>query len=421
MLGFLDMLPFIAGVGHTVSKDVSTKAIRSFVLRHGQVLNESDQKEVFKLDRSKFTDFSRLNQQRKNVTQLGSQIPKMMILGVISSFEHHIASFINIILDNRPELLNSKNIEMTLKEISLFDSIDDLRAYYIESQVQTIMRDSFEKQISTIEKYLGIKRPIKDDYERWADLIELFERRNLFAHANGVVNKIYLNNTGRVDVVIGERLGVSSGYFSNSIENLFEFGMKMIVLAWRRECKSDVSLIDEEFGSFCYSLMESRYYKLGARLLEFADSSGVSDDRQKKMNKINLANCYRLSGDDKRSKSVIKSVDWGAAADEFKVCVASINGDLDAVLAFIKSIPTSKLDPEVYENWPAFYKLRDDPAFSSAFEETFGRPFVPAGENRRSFSELMALVREDEDKSTAQDGQSGQVIEGTSREAALDK
>lgn len=89
----------------------------------------------------------------------------------------------------------------------------------------------------------------------------------------------------------------------------------------------------------------------------------------------------------------MSSIDWTASGDEFGICVSSIQGDLDRVVDLMDAIPADKVDAADYENWPVFYKLRDDPKFAEAFESKFGRPFVPAPEDRLSFLELLALLR----------------------------
>jgi hypothetical protein len=98
------------------------------------------------------------------------------------------------------------------------------------------------------------------------------------------------------------------------------------------------------------------------------------------------------------------------------MCVAAIRGDLDGVIHFMRTIPEDKIKTHSYENWPVFYKLREDDRFAAAFEETFGRPYSPAGEDRHSFVQLISLVREDEEQTTKseQEGQLPLALETSS-------
>lgn len=216
MTGFLDMLPLIAGVGHSISRDVSTKSIKLYASRHGDLLDETDDRDIYRVPYARYADFKRVSQTRSNARSLGNKIPIMMMLGVVSTFEHSFGSLIKLLLEVKPEILSSKNIELNLKEIGSFESIDEIKSYYIDHQVESVMRESFEKQVETFERYLGIKKPIKEEYSKWINLIEVFERRNLFAHNDGVVNKIYVS---KVDAKISSPqdtvLKVDAKYFSD--------------------------------------------------------------------------------------------------------------------------------------------------------------------------------------------------------------
>jgi hypothetical protein len=396
MMGFLEMLPLIATIGRTISRNVSSGAIKSYVARNGEQIRSDDQHEVYRLSIEKYPSYDSINQKRKNATSLGKQIPKMMVLGVVSSFEHHISKLLKEILNSRPEIINSKLIEITLKDLSDFDSIDSMKSHYIDSQIESVMRESFSKQIDTVEKYLAIKSPIKNTYPGWEDLIELFERRNLFAHADGVVNKIYIGNVPATKHSLGQALDVSPRYFSDSIVNLFEFGVKLIFVAWRRECKSDVENIDDDLGDFCYSLVEAKQYKLAEHLLEFSlNEAAPCKEKRRMMNIVNLANCYRLRNNQSKAEKTLDAVDWSAAGDEFQICVASVRGEVETVLRLMKVVSQDKVGAFAYENWPVFYKVRENEGFGKTFLEMFGRPYSPAAEDRHSFLELMALVQEE--------------------------
>lgn len=261
------------------------------------------------------------------------------------------------------------------------------------------MRDSFSKQVSVFEGYLGIKKGISGQYKKLDDLVEVFERRNLFAHADGVVNGIYLNNVENSDKNIGDRLSVGSKYFSRSIINMYDFGAKLVFVAWRRQCPDDLEQIDQILGEFCYDLVEARQYELAEQLLLFSmmEAKPIKMDRQM-MNVVNLENCYRLQGDEKKSKEVLDSVDWSAARDEFQICVSAIKGDVLHVTSLMPRISEDTISAHNYESWPAFYRVREDERFAKSFEELFGRPFSPAAEDRHSFMQLMSLVHEDEER-----------------------
>jgi hypothetical protein len=54
------------------------------------------------------------------------------------------------------------------------------------------------------------------------------------------------------------------------------------------------------------------------------------------MNVVDLANAYKLSGDEEKSTEVLALMDWSAVGPEFKVSIAVVKGDVDEVVRLIE-------------------------------------------------------------------------------------
>jgi hypothetical protein len=92
---------------------------------------------------------------------------------------------------------------------------------------------------------------------------------------------------------------------------------------------------------------------------------------------VNLANCIRLQNREEEAKQILDREDWSAVDDNFKICVASVYGNIDKVLELmaiigVKGRPTK----EEYRVWPVFRRIRTDARFVSAFEQIFGEPLI---------------------------------------------
>ncbi|WEJ59601.1 hypothetical protein [Devosia sp. FJ2-5-3] len=131
MMGYLEMLPLVAAIGNSISNSVSNGAVKSFVSRHGDLHENNEYKEVYRIHSGHFPTYSNINSKRGNAVRLGKKVPPMLLLGVVSSFEYHFSTLLKCILSNRPEILNSKAIELTLEGISSFGDIESIKSYYI--------------------------------------------------------------------------------------------------------------------------------------------------------------------------------------------------------------------------------------------------------------------------------------------------
>lgn len=74
---------------------------------------------------------------------------------------------------------------------------------------------------------------------------------------------------------------------------------------------------------------------------------------------INLANAIRLQDRNEDANRLLDTQDWSATSDDFKICVASVRGDLDKVLKIMDDLGT-RFNPDHYRTWPVFRRTRSD-------------------------------------------------------------
>jgi hypothetical protein len=135
------------------------------------------------------------------------------------------------------EILNGSDRTITFPELVAFDSIESARNHVVEKEVESILRESHADQFDWLEK--KFKLPLRKDLSIWSDFIEVTERRNLFVHSGGQVSGQYLKvcqshkfDTGKTSK--GDVLAVSPDYFSKAYGIVFEIGVKLAHVLWRK-------------------------------------------------------------------------------------------------------------------------------------------------------------------------------------------
>lgn len=401
IIGYIELLPVAAVAYPVMSKDLLGEA-KAFLENNCTSSVKSENKEVFNLSMAHYPQFRMVANAVMAVEHVGNQVPKMLLMGVISSFEYHISELIRCILAIRPQIVESSSKQLSLPEILQASSFDELRSRLTDEVVDDLMRQSFEEQIHWFEEKVKIAK-ISNNYERWSSLLEILERRNLFAHTNGFVSDIYIRNAKRGGfladgVVKGEELFVRPRYLIDSIENVVLFLTMLIQVVWRKFSEDEgQEVADELLGNFAFSLIERGEYRLSVSVLEFARSlRGRKANRRKLMDLVNLANSYRLSKKEKEALSVLDSEDWSAVGDEFLTCVAAVRGDMAGCVAAMRRIGSAGVIlAEHYEQWPVFFGVREDEEFKQTFREIFRRDFVPAPRHgKRIIGSLLRRERE---------------------------
>jgi hypothetical protein len=243
------------------------------------------------------------------------------------------------------------------------------------------MRGSHTEQVQFVESHLCVK--IIDHYERWPDFVEIFERRNLVAHGNLVVNRTYVERCCKAQCKdislgdIGSTLSLKKKYLHDSVDILSEFGILLVFVLWLKHIKGSDEAAFEEINRVCDYFTRSKRPLLASRLLDFAlhkQKRSCSDLIFRRMI-LNLANsCKKMENHDGCQK-VLASADWSASKDEFQICIASLRGDVDTVVALMPSVAASNaISADDFRKWPILDWVRDDPKVNEAFEKVYGEP-----------------------------------------------
>ncbi|WP_139802501.1 hypothetical protein [Aurantimonas sp. 22II-16-19i] len=398
MMNYLELLPLVASFTPAISLSLQEKVISEFVMSNGTVLEDEENRTVVRLDGDSEYGLAELLENFSALKTTGQQIPKMLLIGAVSSYEFHVANLMRCIFEMNPRLMRDSEKEVKIHEILTMGDIEDFKKYVLEKEIDHIMRQSAHEQIKWLESSLSIDS-IQKSYKDYSILMEIFERRNLFAHSDGVVNKQYINNLKKFShpdfekLQIGGHLSAKPKYFNASLRTVAEFGVKLIQICWRKAAKSENENADDMLGNFCLELINRGEYQLSSKLLEFATAMrGKKSEMRRRMDIVNLANCYRLMGDSKKSEKTLNAEEWSITSDDFKLCVAAVRGDVSEAVRVMKRIGSEgDIEASTYEGWPVFRGLQTEKEFCQAFEEIFGREFSPRNSEPKSI--IGAIIR----------------------------
>ena len=80
-----------------------------------------------------------LNEKHSLSEELSKQIPKMLILGVVGSFDHHISLLLREILSKYPNIIESSERQVTLSEILATNNIEEFKSYILNNEIEKII------------------------------------------------------------------------------------------------------------------------------------------------------------------------------------------------------------------------------------------------------------------------------------------
>lgn len=331
-------------------------------------------------------DWKKLRENYEHYVLSGQLLPRSLLVALVSQFDAYIGRLFRAVAIRKPEILSGSERQITFQSLGKFSTLDEAREYFLEKEIESLLRSSHAEQFKILERLFDV--PLTKDLDAWPTFIELTERRNLFVHTDGVVSSQYIATCKAQGCHIedgvkeGTRLQVSATYLKTAQECLYEVGVKLAHVLWRKLFPGERNEADSSYVAISYELITSGQYQLALRLLDFACSmKKFSSESYKLMFVVNRAQAYKWSGNDSRCREIMSSEDWSAKSDNFKLANAVLANNWDEAVAIMKRIGTSgPVTQPDYRDWPLFRGLRKEAGFLAAYESIFGVAFSVASE-----------------------------------------
>jgi hypothetical protein len=311
-----------------------------------------------------------------------SVVPRSFLVSLISSYDAFLGKLVSSLFQAKPEMLKSSERTLTYSQLSDFASIAEARDHLLEKEVETLLRKSHAEQFDWLESKFAIK--LRVDLAVWPTFMEVTERRNLFVHSDGIVSSQYLKVCQEHGCGIdfeaepGEQLEVSPDYFRSAYEAVFEIGVKLGQVLWRKLKSSDIKAADEKLSTVCYDLLTERKHRLAQKLLDFACSAPMkhSDEKYRLIFLVNRAQAYKWDGNSEKALEIIAGQDWSATEAAFQLAAAVLRDQHDVAIGLMEAIGASgNPSKTAYKTWPLFREIRKTKEFTDMFEKIFGEPF----------------------------------------------
>ena len=361
-----------------VSSNRANEKLLKKLEEHGTLQNDDGESKTFKVPAEHLRQVDRFAKKQLRAKTAVSLLPRTFLVSFVSVYDAYLGNLIRVLLQLRPGLLDGSEKQFTFKQIAAYASIDEARIAMIEEEVESVLRESHYEQFRWIERKCNIK--LREGLASWPTFIELTERRNLFVHTRGIVSNQYLQVCRQhcVDTAgtkVGDTLEADRRYLAASYQCLFEIGIKLSQVLWRKMSPADLGNADKALNNVSYDLLVDEKYDLAISLLSFAVNvlPRHSSDEFKRMFLINLAQAHKFRGDTDKCIQLIDGEDWSACGDNFRICVAALRDDFAEASSLMKRIgSTGVIRESDYIDWPIFKLFRESPEFKVSFKDVFG-------------------------------------------------
>ncbi|TXK77742.1 hypothetical protein [Paenibacillus sp. N3.4] len=301
---------------------------------------------------------SLINEYNLNANQINI-LYKSSIINLVVFFEILISKLITKRISEHPKSININDKSLTFDEIVRLGSLENAQMFLIENEVETIMRKSYSDWLDYLTKNLKCNLSFINDCND--DVFEIFQRRNIIVHNDGIVNNIYLSKVSlknKDKYKLGQSIKITNEYIEESIDLLERIGILIALEMWQKMEKKS-SDREELIMQYAYNYMRANKWALAKDMYTFflAEKSASSDSLLRAQ--INVWLCIKSMNNYSLIKEDLEVKDFSDRKDIFRLCLLSLKDDVDGFFSLLPSLYPKDVTLINLKEWPIFISIRE--------------------------------------------------------------
>lgn len=305
-------------------------------------------------------------------------LPRSLIVTAVSVYDVLLSKLIEEFFEVQKDAIKLIKQDITFDELSTFSSIEDARHHLIWREIDNLLRQSHLEHLRWIESKTNLTK-LSSNNKFLKDFIEVTERRNLFVHNDGIVNKYYLKNCqdAGIDTLHLKEMDVldcNEKYFNKAFDSLTIFGILLGHSIWRKTCPLEIDDANTELFDLIVRIISDKKYDTAITILDyFKTNIKQFDDEAKLLLDLNIAQCYKWQKKQEQCNLILKEKNWMAYSNRYKLAFYVLIDDFDNAAEVIKNLSSSdKLGITSIREWPIFQKAIKNDKIKAACKEKFG-------------------------------------------------
>mgnify|MGYP000586331079 CR=1 FL=1 len=312
---------------------------------------------------------------KKSSPHQGRLLRQGALITLISFFEALISELIQGYYLEYPSALPAEERILSLSDLREIGSIEEAEKHLVAREVESVLRGSFKSQLDYFSKRFKIKILLVGN--QLDLLVEIFQRRNLLVHNQGIVNRTYFANVenslvDKFEAEEGKSLSVSTDYLEQAIDVIYLCGNILTQQCWRKWKKSEQEKADAMVMLSTYDGLLDERYELVNLYSSFCSGLDFSDDQVSRLICINHAIALKELGKYEEMNLILDERDWSACAMRFHVALHALRDEVDELFTKLPlAVAAEEIDEDALLNWPLFRPYRESIEYRQILEDAF--------------------------------------------------
>ena len=299
------------------------------------------------------TNFSKLIQQPNILNE-------SMIMMLLVKYEDSIAGIYRYLLEAFPKAyLSDKSI--TYSELVSYESdLEDIKERFINKEIDEFMRLPLSEWYKSFESKHKAKFYFNsNEFEQFK---EVYYRRNLVVHNQGIVNEVYKKNITNCSLDLGAKLGVNEKY----LKQAFLVVRKILIgTVWGlRKTADDIEELNSYLFEYGYKCLKNEEWDLA----EYVYAMLLTEEKQLEADKIceqvNLWIALKNKNGIHTIEKEVRELDVSAMKTQFSVAKHALLNEFDAVSELLEDAVENELPAWSINEWPLLNEYRESKQYS---------------------------------------------------------
>lgn len=286
-------------------------------------------------------------------------LEQSIIIMLVIRFEEIISHLFDYLINKyQNAYLPEKRIKYS---VIMETGIENITKLFVKQEVESIMRENISCWLKLIADKHTIDFNILDDY--LDEYYELYYRRNIIVHNNGIVNDDYIKGVKegfRRGLKLGDKAVLTAEYLENaiSLSSIIIYGIFISLLKIMDNGKDFIGVL----FTLGFEHMLDSEWEIGKFIFRYLSRYKDQTSIEKTQSLINYWICIKNRDGLDNIYRDVENADFTAMQNEFKIAKLMVLDNFDEANELIeRSFPI--FNASSFETWPLFIQYRQSPQY----------------------------------------------------------
>lgn len=311
-------------------------------------------------------------------------VARAQLTSIIAEFEYFCIRMVKIFANNDPKKFLHQDTQVPLGRLISGESVEEIISTEVEKRIRNEMRGSHSAIIEWLVEQLELgstDKIMENKYYR--DFMECCQRRHLFVHNGGIVNKQYLENCVaagfRSDNLpdIDSEASISPSYLQRASGRCFLNGLYILHMAVQKIGKKEQQESLSELLSASHEFLLNKQTKMCTRVIDFAEFNQKHMDSDVKLYfGVNRALAQLFDPNkspeeqNKSARLALSKYDWSLTPPRLNLALACVKRDFSDIHALAKKAFEDGIDFHSASTFAVFSEAREVEGFMECFPKS---------------------------------------------------